>query len=117
MAVFAGAALGGCGSGDEPTEAEWLSRWERERDSVPTVEQMIDGGREYCDDLNGQYRERLPGIESPPIEVLDDTVREWIDEVEDLVFDCPDDPTEIAQRLDQIDILTAEIDAALDLGG
>jgi hypothetical protein len=103
----------GCGGDDRPSDADWAVTWERERALVPTVDELLDGGRRLCDDLVGEYRESMPRLTPTPSDTLDDAVQEWVEEAESLVFECPDDTVEIEARLADLDVLATEIDAGL----
>jgi len=115
VALCAFALVGaGCGSDDRPSDADWAAEWEREQALVPTADEIVQGGRDLCDDLVGQYRESMSRLTPTPAESLDDAVEAWVDHAESIVFECPDDRVQIEQRLVQLDVLAAEVDAGLD---
>lgn len=105
----------GCGGDDRPSDADWALTWERERALVPTIDELVAGGRPLCDGLVGEYRETMPRLTPTPSPALDDAVEEWVEEAESLVFECPSDTGEIATRLADLEVLTTEIDAGLDV--
>lgn len=109
--------LAGCGGDDRPSDADWSVEWERERALAPTEDDLVAGGQARCDELVGEFREVLPRLSPTPTEALDDAVSAWVAHAESLVFDCPDDPAEVARRLDELAVLEAEIDAGLSADG
>ncbi len=109
----AAVTVAACGGDDRPTDAAWAAEWEREQSIAPTEADLLEGGRERCDELVGRFREVLPRLTPTPTEALDDAVEAWVHHAEALVFDCPDDPVEVERRLDELAVLAAEVDAGL----
>ncbi len=105
-------AVAACG-GDRPSDADWASEWAAEQAIVPSQDELLAGGRPLCDELIGEYREAMSRLTPTPSAALDDAVEEWVEEAESLVFECPTDPDEIADRLAALDVLAVEIDAGL----
>jgi hypothetical protein len=108
------ALIVGCGGDDRPSDADWATEWEREQALVPTSAELVEGGRTLCDELVGEYRASMTRLTPTPSETLDDAVGAWVDHAESTVFECPQDPAMIDQRLDELDVLAAEVDAGLD---
>lgn len=108
------AAVAGCGDDDRPSDAEWSVEWENEQALVPSADELLDDGRALCDELVGDYREAMSRLTPTPTESLDDAVEAWVEDAESLVFECPDDAGEVERRLDDLDVLAAEIDAGLE---
>lgn len=103
-----------CGDNDgRPSDRAWQSTWESRRQLVPDAATFVDGGREVCDNLLGEFRVQMPELLPTPTEALDDAVHAWIDHAESLVFECPDDRMALNDRIDVLDVLAAEIDAGL----
>lgn len=102
-----------CGGDERPTDAAWRSTWVARRALVPSADAIVAGGEDLCGDLVGRYRVELPALFPTPDEALDGVVREWSSQAESLVFDCPDDRAEIDERLLDLDVVAAEIDAGL----
>lgn len=115
VAMLAGLlALGSCGGDDDrPGDAAWAAEWEREQLIAPTADELLAGGEDRCGELVGRFRELLPRLTPTPTAALDDAVEAWVDHLESLAFDCPDDPDEVAERLEELAVLEAEIDAGL----
>lgn len=111
--VIALTALAACGSDDRPSGATWQVEWELQRDAFPDAGELVAGGRDLCDDLVGELRVDLPELVPTPTEALDDAVQVWSDQAETIVFECRDDPAELAEQYDTLDILAAEIDSGL----
>lgn len=103
---------GACGD-DRPSDAEWRAVWDEERDALPAADALLTGGEELCGDLLGRLRVDLPALLPTPTEALDDAVEAWIRHAESIAFDCPDDRDDLDERLDELDVLAAEIDAGL----
>lgn len=99
---------------DRPSDAAWTPTWEQTRDLVPTAETLVDEGEARCESVLGEVRAAREDLVPTPSEVLDDTVDDWISRVESVMFDCPvDDADDLRDRLHDIDVVTAEIDAGL----
>jgi hypothetical protein len=114
VALSVVALIAGCGGDDRPSDADWAIEWEREQALVPSAAELADGGRPLCDELVGEYRESMTRLTPTPSETLDDAVEAWVDHAESIVFECPAEPAAIEQRLGELDVLAAEIDAGLD---
>jgi hypothetical protein len=115
-AVATAAAFVACDGGDRPSDAAWHTEWEEQRDAFPSADALLSGGRELCDRLVGELRAELPALVPTPTEALDDAVQAWSDHAETIAFECRDDPAELAEQYDQLDILAAEIDSGLAAG-
>lgn len=74
---------------------------------------ILIGGRELCDDLDGQFRVSLRKLLPSPTEELDGPVDEWIAHAVSIVFECSDDSSTIAQQLKMLEVLAAEINGGL----
>lgn len=110
--VLVAAACGG--DGDRPTDAAWEPVWARWRDSVPAAEVFLDGGEALCDPLVGELRSSRQELLPTPTGALDAAVHAWITHAESVAFDCPtDDPALLRDRLHDLGVLTAEVDAGL----
>lgn len=97
-----------------PSDAAWAPVWERWRDEIPTAEVFIDRGEGLCDPLVGELRSSRQELLPTPIEALDAAVHAWITDAESVTFDCPTDDAELLRdRLHELDVLAAEIDAGL----
>ena len=106
--------LAGCGAGgDRPSDAAWKVIWERDRLLVPDADTIIAGGVDLCGDLVGQFRVEFPELTPTPTEGLDAAVEAWVGHAESIVFDCPHDRSDLEERLGELDVLAAEIDAGL----
>jgi hypothetical protein len=116
VALLVGVMLAGC-SDDRPSEAAWAAEWERAQALVPSADELMAGGRPLCDELVGELRETLPDLTPTPDQSLDDAVGAWTDEAETIVFDCELDPELLTERMDELDVLTAEVDAGLAAEG
>ena len=80
---------------------------------MPDADTILAGGADLCGDLVGQFRVEFPDLTPTPTEALDAAVDAWIGHAESIVFDCPDDRSDLSERLDELDVLAAEIDAGL----
>lgn len=105
--------LAGC-EGGRPSSAAWADRWDDVRALVPTEDELVDGGRSFCDQLVADLRTQLDDLEPTPSESIDPALESWSDRLRTLAFECPSDPALIADDLATIDALTAEIQLALD---
>lgn len=107
-----------CGD-DRPSDEAWRADWERRQELVPDVDTIIDGGSDFCGELLGEFRVELTQLLPSPTEVLDEAVQAWIDHADTIAFECPSDRTVLVERMRQLDLLAAEIDAGLnaDAGG
>lgn len=108
------AAACGTSESDRPTDQEWLARWEERRALVPDAEMILSGGQDLCDSLVGDLRVSLPDLLPSPADALDPVVRDWSDQAVSLAFDCPDEPSVLAERLGSLKLLEAEINAGLE---
>ena len=106
-------AVAGCGDDDRPSDADWAVAWEAERALVPAQDELVAGGRELCDELVGTYRERFDDLRPTPSAALDDAVDAWIEQAEQIVFECSDDAAVLTDEYDELRVLEAEIDAGL----
>jgi hypothetical protein len=111
-ALLAATVLSGCGE-DRPEETAWTADWEAAQALVPSDDELIAGGRPLCDELIGELRETLPELTPAPDKALDDSVDAWSDEAETIVFDCDLEPELLSERLDELDVLAAAVDAGL----
>lgn len=105
--------LPACGGDTRPSDEEWALVWAEKRALVPDEVTLLGGGQPLCDDLVGEFRTRLPALRPTPTEALDDAVHAWVSHAESIVFECPRDPGQLAERLAVLDVLAAEIDAGL----
>ncbi len=99
--------------GERPTEADWLPEWEQRQGLIPDADTILQGGRDLCDALDGQFRVSLPELLPSPAEVLDDPVGEWISHAVSIVFECSKDEATIAEQLQTLNVLAEEIDGGL----
>jgi hypothetical protein len=108
-----------CGGDDRPSDEAWRREWERRQELIPDVDAIIDGGSDFCGELLGEFRVELTQLLPSPSEVLDEAVQAWIDHADTIAFECPSDRADLAERMRQLDLLAAEIDAGLeaDAGG
>lgn len=108
-------AAAACGTDDlRPGDTAWAPVWGRWRDSVPAAEAFVDQGQVLCNELVGQLRSGRQELLPTPTEGLDAAVHAWITSAESIAFDCPtDDSTMLRDRLHDLDVLVAEIDAGL----
>ena len=104
-----------CGSGDgRPSDETWRPVWEAQRDSVPDAGVFVDRGEDVCGELVGDLRSGREDLLPTPTEGLDDPVHAWLNHAESIAFDCPsDDPDRLRERLHDLDVLAAEVDAGL----
>ena len=98
---------------DRPTEAAWIPEWEDRQVLIPGADAILNGGQEFCDELNGLLRVSLPELRPTPTEALDDPVEEWISHAVSIVFECSDDEATVVQQLNTLDVIAAEIDGGL----
>ncbi len=102
---------------ERPTEAEWKLDWDQRRQLVPGVEELLLGGREFCDDLDSEFRVVLRELLPSPSKVLDEPVTEWTDRALSIVFECSDDESTLIEQLEALDVVAAEIDGGLGFDG
>lgn len=111
---MATAAFWGCGSGEErPTATTWDEVWKSRQALMPPAEAILDQGEALCGERVGRFRTEMPALLPAPSEALDAAVKDWIAHAETIVFECPTDPVELADRLETLDVLAAEVDAGL----
>lgn len=111
-AVLAAAACGG--DEDRPSDDAWKPVWTGWRDAVPEAEVFLERGEAICDPLVGELRSSRPELLPTPTEGLDAVVHAWITHAESVAFDCPtDEPALLRDRLHDLDVIAAEIDAGL----
>ncbi len=108
-----GALLTACSEENRPSDAEWRVVWEERRAEFPDAAAILEEGGELCDELVGRLRGDLPELVPTPDEALDAAVEDWIAHAETIAFECPDDPSELADRFETLDLLSAEVDAGL----
>ena len=114
LAVALCVVVAACGGGnDRPTDEAWRETWEQKRREIPSVEAFLAGGTELCDALVGELRVSLPDLKPTPDEALDDAVQAWVNHAQTIAFECPHDPSQLAEALALLAILEAEIDAGL----
>ena len=106
--------LAGCASADRPARNEWRTQWEQKQALVPTEDEMVDGGRSYCDQLLADLRTQLDDLKPTPDESIDPAFESWSAHLRTLAFECAPDPARIGAQLATISTLAAEIEAALD---
>lgn len=110
--VIAVAAIAGCGD-DRPGAADWSDSWDRNRNSLPSADELLAGGTDGCGELLGRLRVELDELTPTPYDELDGTVEAWTARAESLAFECPRDRAEVERRLDELDVLASEIDAGM----
>jgi hypothetical protein len=98
---------------DRPTDAAWQMTWQRERTVVPDAAAFLAGGRQLCDGLVAELKSTRDELDPTPTEALDDAVDAWVSHAETLAFECTQDTDLVASRMNQLDVLAAEIDAGL----
>lgn len=104
-----------CGSGDDrPSAAAWQSRWEAARDLVPSADALTGDGEDACGGALGDLRAAREELVDTPRPVLDDSVSDWVSEAEALLLECPSDEEEVAERLENLEVLAAEVEAGLE---
>lgn len=114
VASLLGSAACGSDGDDRPTDEAWAPVWATERDRVPDAAALVAGGEDLCGELTGELRSARERLLPTPTEALDDTVRKWTTDAVSLTFDCPvGDEEELDERLDDLAVLSAEIDAGL----
>lgn len=107
-------ALASCTSdADEPADAAWLPVWEAERALVDDIAADVASGDERCNELLGDLRASRETLLPTPNEVLDESVESWLALAESLAFDCPSDADEVVERVHDLEVLRAEIDAGV----
>jgi hypothetical protein len=85
-------ATGGCRNVHRPSVEEWRPLWADAQTAVP-ARAALDGtnDRTLCDHSLSELRaERLSVLPSPS-EDLDQVVIDWLEQAEDMMFDCPDE--------------------------
>lgn len=107
---LAALAVASCAD-DRPSDEEWAATWLDEQAALPDADTLLAGGQPMCDELVGELRSSLDRLTPTPTEALDDAVRAWVDHAHTIVFECPEDPDDLAARLAELDVLAAEIDA------
>jgi hypothetical protein len=105
--------LAACGGDDRPTATSWRGVWESRQALVPTADAISDGGQDLCGERLGLFRAEMPKLLPTPAEELDSAVGEWVSHAETMVFECPTDPADLAERFEILDVLAAEVDAGL----
>jgi hypothetical protein len=105
--------LAGCANTDRPSNTEWASRWEQKQELVPAQDELIDGGRSFCDQLLAELRMQLDDLQPTPSESIDPALDSWSAHLRTLAFECPTDPVRISADLATINALAAEIQTAL----
>ncbi len=113
--LLAGVGVGCSTSEDRPTESAWKVEWEQRQQLIPDAEALLTGGREYCDQLDGEFRVALRELLPSPLEVLDDPVDAWILHAVSIVFECSDDESTLADQLETLEVLAAEVDGGLSV--
>lgn len=88
--------------------------WTAEQARLPSPDELLAGGRPLCDELVAELRGSDERLRPTPSAALDSPVTDWIDVAEAIVFECPTDPVELDQRVEQLGVFAAEIDAGLD---
>jgi len=114
VAVAVGVGAGCTDVGERPTEAEWLPEWEQRQELIPDTNTILEGGRDLCDELDGQFRVSLPELLPSPAEVLDDPVSAWISHAVSIVFECSKDESTVVQQLETLEVLAEEVDGSLN---
>ena len=102
-------------AGERPTPETWEATWVERQALVPARTDLLDdGAADLCSRLVGVFREQMPALTPAPVEAMEPAVEDWVRHVETIVFDCPDDPSVVDASYEELDVLTAEVDAALD---
>lgn len=104
----------GCAGEERPTSAAWKPIWTHAQQLAPTIEQLTDGGTDYCGQLLGQLRQELPELYPTPSPSIEPAVKAWEQHLRTIAFECPSSVAEIDEHLADLDTLTAEIDGGLE---
>lgn len=117
-AVLAIVSLAACDSGDDrPGTAQWRQEWEATTALVPESDEVLDDGQDVCGEFLGEVRARREDLLPTPKRALDDTVTAWLSKAEAIGLDCGDDEEILRDRLEDLDVLASQVDAALETGG
>lgn len=114
VAVAVTLLLAACGDDDpRPAASEWRPTWQTTRDLVPSATTIAEEGEDVCGDLLGELRASREELLPSPRPVIDDSVSDWLAAAEGIALDCPDAEDDLAERLDDLEVLGAEVDAGL----
>lgn len=102
-----------CGDA-RPDAATWRGVWESRQALVPSADDVVAGGQDFCGERLGVFRTDMPALLPTPADELDGAVEEWIAHAETIVFECPTDPADVTSRFETLDVLAAEVDAGLE---
>jgi len=107
-----GLAFAACSS-NRPTASEWESDWNAVVSLIPDESLLDDDPTGVCQEVLVSLREQKETLFPSPDELLDETVRQWLEVAEGMFFDCPP-PNGFSESYAQLDELAAEVDAGLN---
>ena len=113
-ALFTGCSDDGGGDDGRPAVGSWTATWEERQRLIPSAEAILNGGPDLCGERLGTLRTELPDLRPAPTEALDSALEDWISLAETVMFECPTDPDELADQLDTLATLAAEVDAGAE---
>jgi hypothetical protein len=111
--LLTGLVASGCRGDDRPTVDDWQPVWEARQALIPDAAQIASEGEALCGERLGTVRTEFPALRPTPAEALDTAVDDWIAHAETLLFECPDDPSDLERRFDVLTGLAAEVDAGV----
>jgi hypothetical protein len=86
-----------CGDdGDRPAADDWEPVWVRTEALVPDLDELVAGGRDLCGQALGEVRASRQELLPAPTSALDDLVESWLAHAETMLFECPHDPSTLA---------------------
>lgn len=113
------AILVACSGTDRPTLSAWEPTWTAAEAATPEAGRTAaDLTPDDCDRLLLGAREARPDLLPSPDEALDSPVTMWVDQAEEIGFDCSNHP-DLDTGLEELRVLAAEINggiAALESG-
>ena len=81
-------------------------------EAPPVQSGEADVTPEDCDQLLVAAREARPELVPTPDEALDGPVDEWLDQAEEIGFECDNHP-DLEAGIEELGVLAAEIDAGI----
>jgi hypothetical protein len=115
--LLALSSLAGCGPPARPDGARWGAEWARARALVPSADESErDVAQKACEILLVGARRARETLLPTPSRVLDDPIRDWIEQAESLGFTCPaanGHAEANREAITSLHVLEAEIEAAL----